>query len=204
MKAILSLISFLLFLNSCTFRNYEKFTLKTECIETVSMKNGLDNLPIELNSSQIKYLINKLNKSKKNGPTKYMKKYFIEIVLKNDSTIIIGANNSIFSVNSLFSYKTSNNFFDDYWIKIEGDKNSWKLYKPVELKSQNLIQTYSQKFDSLQLHNLQSVLDYYEIENKIVNNKLYHKEVISDELNWNYMTKSNDEKWLQEHISTSR
>lgn len=204
MKVIINILSALILYNSCSFKNYENFLIESESIKTASIKNGLDNLPIDLSKEQTDELIKELNKSKQSVPTKYGKKYWAQFQLENDSTIIIGFNNSIFSVNSAFAYKTSDNFFDYYWNKIEGEKDSWKLYKPVEYKNDKLIQYYSQNFDSIQLKNLKSVLDYYEIENKIDNKKLYYKGIIEQELNWNYMTKSKDEKWLSEHKSTIR
>lgn len=204
MKIIISLLSTLFLFNSCSFKNYDNFLLESEYVKTASIKDGMDNLPIELSKEQTDELLKELNKSKKNGPTKYMKKYWVQFQLENDSTITIGCNNSIFSVNSALAYKTSDNYFDNYWNKIEGEKKSWKLYKPVEYKNDKLIQNYSQNFDSIQLKNLKSILDYYGIENKIVEEKIYYNGIIEQELNWNYMTKSKDEKWLNEHKSTSR
>jgi hypothetical protein len=122
MKTIFSLISIIFFFNSCAFKSSERFSLKAENVKTAFIKEGLNNLPIELSKAQSIALINELNNSKSIGPTKYMKKYWIQFRLKNDSLITIGCNNSVFSINSAFAYKTSDKFFDNYWNKIESEK----------------------------------------------------------------------------------
>jgi hypothetical protein len=122
MKTLLSLISIIFFFNSCTHKSSEKFSIKAGDVKTAFIKDGLNNLPIELSKAQSIVLINELNNSKSIGPTKYMKKYWIQFQLKDDSLITIGCNNSVFSINSTFAYKTSDKFFDNYWNKIEGEK----------------------------------------------------------------------------------
>ena len=77
-------------------------------------------------------------------------------------------------------------------------KNDFKEYSPVFLIDNNLI-SIPDSLTEQHTRNIRYVFKYYDVDFKILDNKVLYKADINKELMWNYTLKANDTEWLKLH-----
>lgn len=78
--------------------------------------------------------------------------------------------------------------------------NNFKEYVPQVFNGDRLIESPKMLTPTHQ-KNIINILDYYNEDWKIENDKLLVNKNISNEILWNYTTKANDSIWIHKHLA---
>lgn len=204
MKNALGYLFCILILNSClTNKTKSHFELDASEISKITIVKSLSDIPLELDENQIQKFVSELNRNTPKGPHKFVADYWVDIYFPNDSILTLKCNELIFGAGSSYAYKPKKeNLFNELWNEMDADKRAWKLFTPVEKNSsdERLYRIYNYEYTDEELINIPAVLNYYNIENKIIDRKIYYRgEEFDKELFWNYTLKSKDSNWLETH-----
>ena len=108
-----------------TLKKGSTFYIDENVVLKATIRQGYEDLPIDLDKMQIKTLIRGLNDNSKVGLAKYIKSYWIEFVLENDSIIVLGCNNKLFTAEKSIAFELKDErFLEQFWNEIEAKNDT--------------------------------------------------------------------------------